>query len=48
MDGLWGVRCSVVSGMLMKLAGGNVIVSIPSVAGETYQLQYGSSLTLSN
>jgi uncharacterized repeat protein (TIGR03803 family) len=32
----------------IQLAGGNVIVTIPSVAGETYQLQYCDSLTLSN
>jgi uncharacterized repeat protein (TIGR03803 family) len=32
----------------IQLAGGNVIVTIPSVAGETYQLQYSDSLTLSN
>jgi len=32
----------------IRLAGANVIVTIPSVAGETYQLQYCNSLTLSN
>jgi uncharacterized repeat protein (TIGR03803 family) len=32
----------------VQFAGVNVIVTIPSVAGETYQLQYSSSLTLSN
>ncbi len=32
----------------IQMAGSNIIVTIPSVAGETYQLQYGSSLALSN
>jgi uncharacterized repeat protein (TIGR03803 family) len=32
----------------IRLAGVNVIVTLPSVAGETYQLQYSDSLTLSN
>jgi uncharacterized repeat protein (TIGR03803 family)/T5SS/PEP-CTERM-associated repeat protein len=32
----------------IRLADRNLIVSIPSVAGETYQLQYCNSLTLSN
>jgi hypothetical protein len=26
----------------------NIIFTIPSVAGETYQLQFGSSMTLAN
>ncbi len=32
----------------IKLMGASLVVSIPSVAGETYQLQYSGSLSLSN
>ena len=30
------------------MMGTSLVVTIPSVAGETYQLQYSDSLTLSN
>jgi uncharacterized repeat protein (TIGR03803 family) len=32
----------------IKMMGTSLVVTIPSVAGETYQLQYSDSLTLSN
>ncbi len=32
----------------IKLMGTSLVVTIPSVAGETYQLQYSDTLTLSN